>query len=259
MSAWFSILYWIFFTITALLLFLGALLIWAITAPFDRTRKWLHFYTCWWARSCLKCLPGCRIQVVGREKIIPQTAYVLVANHQSMTDIMALSALAIPFKWIAKKEAFRIPVIGWNMYLNGVIKVDRGNVRNVNRTMTMCRRWLNEGMPLMMFPEGHRSSTGEMIKFHGGSFKMAAECGCPVIPIVIDGTWPIYRGWKVRAYPGVITLRVLDPVTAAEAGSVLQLRDLVFERMKKALAEIRKQKQATALPPKEEPAKISAS
>ena len=76
--------------------------------------------------------------------------------------------------------------------------------------------------------------------------KLAAECGCPVVPIVVDGTWPIYSGWKVKAFPGLITVRVLDPVTLSEAGgSVLRFRDLVFERMKETLAEIR----ATKMPP----------
>jgi|SRR6516165_1606919 1-acyl-sn-glycerol-3-phosphate acyltransferase len=246
MTALFSILYWIFFAITSIFLFMGALAIWAVTAPFDRTRKWLNFYTCWWAQIYLRCLPGCRIQIEGREKIAPRTAYVLVANHQSMTDVMALSALRVLCKWVGKKEAFRIPVIGWNMYLNGTIKVDRGRILNVNRTMEICRRWLRAGVPLMIFPEGHRSPTGEMIKFHGGAFKLAAECGCPVVPIVVDGTWPIYSGWKVKAFPGLITVRVLDPVTLSEAGgSVLRFRDLVFERMKETLAEIR----ATKMPP----------
>ena len=68
------------------------MLIWALTAPFDPARSLLHRYTCWWAQLYLRCLPGCRIHVEGREKIAPHTPYVLVANHQSAADIMALSA-----------------------------------------------------------------------------------------------------------------------------------------------------------------------
>lgn len=240
MNVLFSAFYWTFITAVAILLFPGAVLIWAVTAPFDPTRRLLHLYTCWWSRLYLRCLPGCRLHVEGRNKILPRTPYVLVANHQSATDIMALSALAVPFKWTSKKENFRIPIIGWNMYLNRTVKVDRGNVRGVEQVMATCRSWLKLGVPLMMFPEGHRSPDGELLRFHGGAFKLAAACGCAVVPIVVDGTRPIYQGWRVLAFPGRVTIRVLDPVLLADAGgSVLKFRDLVFERMKDALVDIR--------------------
>lgn len=246
MSVLFSVLYWTFFALSSAVLFGGATLIWAATAPFDPTRKLLHRYTCWWGQLYLRCLPGCRLRVEGREKITPGTPFVLVANHQSATDIMALSALAVPFKWVSKKENFRIPFIGWNAYLNGTVCVDRGNVRAVSRMMADCRRYLELGVPLMIFPEGHRSRDGEMLKFHGGAFKLAAECGCAVVPIVVNGTLPIYRGARVMAFPGTVTIRVLDPVAAADVGGhPLKLRDLVFDRMREALAAIRGRKPAT--------------
>jgi 1-acyl-sn-glycerol-3-phosphate acyltransferase len=240
MTTLFSIFYWTFVGSTSIVLFLGALLIWCVTMPFDRTGTFLHHYSCWWARLYLRCLPGCRIHVEGREKILPHTPYVLVANHQSLTDVMALSALAVPFKWLSKKENFRIPFIGWNMYLNRTIRVDRGNMRGVPQMMARCRYWLQKGIPLMIFPEGHRSRTGEMIKFHGGAFKLAAECACAVIPIVVNGTLPIYQGLRVAAFPGDVTVQVLDPVSLTDAqGSITRFRDLVFDRMKEALARIR--------------------
>ena len=240
MSVLFSLLYWTFFTVTAIVLFPGAVLIRLATAPFDPTGRLLHLYTCWWSQLYLRCLPGCRIHVEGRDKIRPGTPYVLVANHQSATDIMALSALAVPFKWTSKKENFRIPIIGWNMYLNRTVKVDRGNVRGVDAVMAVCRSWLKRGVPLMVFPEGHRSPTGELLRFHGGAFKLAAACDCAVVPIIVDGTRPIYQGLRVCAFPGRVTIRVLDPVSLADAGgSALKLRDLVFERMRNALADLR--------------------
>jgi 1-acyl-sn-glycerol-3-phosphate acyltransferase len=240
MNLLFSIVYWTFFVLSSIILFLGALCIWAVTAPFDPERRLLHRYTCWWSRLYLICLPGCKLHVVGREKIEPKVPYVLVANHQSVTDIMALSALAVPFKWVSKKEVVRLPCIGWNMLLNRYVIVDRGNIRNVVKTMADCRRWLERKMPLMMFPEGHRSPSGEIMKFHGGAFKLAAEAGSAVVPVVVDGTRGIYQGLRVQAFPGTITICVLDPVTITDAGGKAdKLRDLVFEQMTQALAEIR--------------------
>jgi 1-acyl-sn-glycerol-3-phosphate acyltransferase len=179
----------------------------------------------------------------GDDKIELGKAYILVANHQSFTDIMALSWMRATFKWVSKKEVFRLPVIGWNLYLNRYIKVDRGNVKSVAKTMDECRAWLKKGVPLMMFPEGHRYTDGEIHPFHSGSFKLAVEYGCPVIPIVIDGTGPIYHGFRVSWRPGTVRVRVLDPIAPADAGnSAVRLRDVVRGRMITALAELRGRK-----------------
>lgn len=240
MSTLFSICYWAFAGAMTIPLYFGALLIWCLTAPFDPTRSLLHRYTCWWAQLYLRCLPGCRLEVEGREKIAPHTPYVLVANHQSSADIMALSALAVPFKWISKKSNFRIPFIGWNMYLNGYIRVEPGNPQSVQTTMERCRRWLARGVPSLWFPEGKRSRTGELLRFHGGAFRLAVEWGCAVVPIVVEGTRAVYRGWRVAAFPGPIVIRVLDPVTLAEAGgNADELREYVYERMRQVLLELR--------------------
>src|SRR6476661_6021967 len=77
-----SLLYWIFVGSTAVVLYLGAVVLWLVTMPFDPPRRVLHRYTCWWAQLYLRCLPGCHIQVEGRDKIVPGTPFVLVANHQ---------------------------------------------------------------------------------------------------------------------------------------------------------------------------------
>jgi 1-acyl-sn-glycerol-3-phosphate acyltransferase len=242
MNALFSVCYWAVAAAMTVPLFLGALLIWCLAAPFDPTQSLLHRYTCWWARLYLRLLPGCRLEVEGREKIAAHTPYVLVANHQSAADVMALSALDVPFKWISKKGNFRIPFIGWNMYLNGYLKVQPGNQESVAATMELCRGWLRRGVPTLWFPEGRRSPTGEMLHFHGGAFRLAAESGCAVAPIVVEGTRAVYRGWRVAVSPGRILVRVLDPVMPAEAGgSADALRECVRERMRQALVTVRGQ------------------
>jgi 1-acyl-sn-glycerol-3-phosphate acyltransferase len=250
MRTLFSTCYWGYLSLTAIVLYLGALVLWAVTYLFDPTGRVLHRYTCWWATLYLRCLPGCRLRVEGRDKIRPGVAYLLCANHQSMTDIMALSALHVQFKWVSKKEAFRLPCIGWNMYLNRYICVDRGNIRNVRATMETCRSWLERGVPLMMFPEGKRSLDGELQEFHGGAFKLAFDTGCAVVPIVIDGTFPIFRGFQVCAFPGTVTIRVLDPIEVKEHGtdrhSLGKFTDDVFHCIKTELAEIRRRKAEVA-------------
>jgi 1-acyl-sn-glycerol-3-phosphate acyltransferase len=239
MSLLFTLLYWLFVGVSSMALFCGSLIILTATAAFDPLRKTLHRYTCWWAAMYVRCLPGCRLIVEGREKI-PEGAAVLAANHRSLSDIMALSALAVPFKWVSKKEAFRIPFIGWNMVLNQYVAVDRGNLRDLKRMMDDCRRWLEAGAALMMFPEGTRSTTGELGKFHPGPFKLAAEENVPLVPILVDGTERIYSGGRVSAFPGRVLIRVLDPIRPDEVGrSAEALRDRCFEALNRELAALR--------------------
>jgi 1-acyl-sn-glycerol-3-phosphate acyltransferase len=240
MKTFLSLLYWFYISAVAIVLFVGAVVLWLVMTPFDPTRAVLHRYTCWWGTLYLRCLPGCRLEVEGRDKIRPGVAYVLVANHQSIADIMALSALAVPFKWVSKKEVFRMPIVGWNMMLNGYVNVDRGNLRTVAKTMDVCRGWLAKGVPLMMFPEGHRSPDGEMQDFHGGPFKLAVQANCAVVPIVVDGTHGLFRGARVTP-PARIDIKVLEPITVAEAGGTAgKLRDVAAERMRQALDDLRK-------------------
>ena len=240
MSTLFSLGFWTFAAVSSFFLYLGALLIWAATMAFDPTRSLLHRYTCWWGQLYLRCLPGCRVRVEGRDKIKPLTAYVLVANHQSAADILALSALSVPFKWISKKENARIPFVGWNMSLNGYIWVEAGNPDSVQAMMDRCKSWLARGVSVLWFPEGRRSFSGELLPFHGGAFHLAAECGCAVIPIVIDGTLAVFPDWRVSAFPGRILVCVLDPVTLAEAGGTADaLRDRVWKQMKETQGAIR--------------------
>ena len=241
----FSLGYWSFTAISSFLLYLGALLIWLATRPFDPTRSLLHRYTCCWGQLYLRCLPGCRIQVEGREKIKPHTAYVLVANHQSAADILALSALSVSFKWISKKENFSIPFVGWNMYLNEYIRVEPGKPESIHATMECCKAWLKRGVPVLWFPEGRRSFNGQLLGFHGGAFRLAAECGCAVIPIVVEGTRAVFPDWRVAAFPGRILVRVLDPITLTEAGGTPEgLRDYVWRQMKEMQTALRERKTA---------------
>src|SRR5208283_1501458 len=102
MTTAFSVCYWVFIGATAVVLFVGAAFLWLLTLPFDPHRRLLHYYTCWWGLLFVRCIPGCRIVVEGREKIDPKTTYVMVANHQSLTDVMSLGAIGVPFKWVSK-------------------------------------------------------------------------------------------------------------------------------------------------------------
>jgi 1-acyl-sn-glycerol-3-phosphate acyltransferase len=184
----FSIVYWGFVVLTMPLLFAGALAVFVATAWWDRRRLALHLYSSAWATFYVVTNPLWAVRVEGRDRLPWSGAAVLVANHLSMLDILVLYALFRPFKWVAKAELFRIPIVGWNMQLNEYVRIWRGDRESVRRMMAECRRHLARGTPVLLFPEGTRSGDGRLQPFKDGAFHLAVEAGCPVVPIAVAGT-----------------------------------------------------------------------
>src|SRR5438132_6330612 len=211
-----SLLFWSFITVSSLLLFPVAVIIWATTALVDRRRAVLHRFTCFWASLYTWLNPTWRVHVEGREKIRPGVPYVMVANHQSFLDILVLFRLFVHYKWVSKIEMFRIPCIGWNMALNGYIKLRRGDSRSGAEMMRACERTLAEGSPIMMFPEGTRSPDGRLKAFKPGAFVLAQRARVPLLPIVVEGTARALpkHGFVLRGRHA-IRIRVLDEIAFA--------------------------------------------
>jgi 1-acyl-sn-glycerol-3-phosphate acyltransferase len=183
-----SLIFWLFLALTSILLFPLAVVIWGVTLPFDRRLTWLHQFTCFWASLYTWCNPVWRVKIEGRQNIRRNVPYVMVANHQSLLDILVLFRLFAHFKWVSKIENFRVPAIGWNMSLNRYIKLRRGDRTSVEQMMRACERSLAEGNSIMMFPEGTRSPDGRLRAFKPGAFALARNAAAPILPIVVYGT-----------------------------------------------------------------------
>jgi 1-acyl-sn-glycerol-3-phosphate acyltransferase len=189
MSWLLSTLYWGLVAATSVVLFAVALVIWAVTLPFDPNRRLLHQFTCFWASLYTWLSPVWRVHVEGREHVRRDATYVMVANHQSMVDILVLFRLFVHYKWVSKIENFAIPFIGWNMRLNRYIALRRGDPQSIGEMMSACSRALDEGNSIMMFPEGTRTLDGRLRPFKHGAFTLAQGSGCPLLPIVIEGSF----------------------------------------------------------------------
>jgi 1-acyl-sn-glycerol-3-phosphate acyltransferase len=137
----------------------------------------------------------------------------MVANHQSLLDILVLFRLFVHFKWVSKIENFRIPFIGWNMRLNRYIQLVRGDKQSIGAMMSACSRALDEGNSIMMFPEGTRSPDGRLRAFKHGAFTLAQGSGCAILPILLDGTADALpkRGFVLQGRHA-IRVRVLDEI-----------------------------------------------
>ena len=211
-----SLAFWAFLVVSSLVLFPVALLIWAVTVLFDRRLVLLHRFTCFWASLYTWLNPVWRVHIEGREKIRPGGAYVIVANHQSLLDILVLFRLFVHFKWVSKIENFRVPAIGWNMSLNRYIKLRRGDKDSVAEMMAACERTIAAGNSIMMFPEGTRSPDGRLRTFKHGAFTLAQRCKRPLLPIVVHGTANALpkRGFVLQGRHA-IRIRVLDEIPYA--------------------------------------------
>jgi len=211
-----SLLFWVFIVVTSVLLFPIAVLLWALTAPFDRRLVLLHRFTCFWASLYTWLNPVWRVRIEGRDKIRREAAYVMVANHQSLLDILVLFRLFVHFKWVSKIENFRVPFIGWNMSLNRYIKLRRGSRESVAYMMRACERALGQGNSIMMFPEGTRSPDGRLKDFKSGAFSLAQRTRAPILPIVIEGTASALpkRGFVLQGRHA-IRIRILDEIPYA--------------------------------------------
>ena len=183
-----SLFFWAAIVVSSAALYPVALLIALLTAPFDRRRRLLHLFTCLWASLYSWLNPAWRVYVLGRENVRPDVAYVMVANHLSFLDILVLFRLFRHFKWVSKVEMFKIPAIGWNMWLNRYVPLRRGDKQSVLTMLETCRERLAEGSSLMIFPEGTRSRDGKLQPFKTGAFQLALEARVPILPIVVSGT-----------------------------------------------------------------------
>ena len=181
-------LFLLFMVMTCIPFYIGAVLVWAVTRPFDRQLKGLHLYSSFWASFYLWTNPLWSVTVEGREHVRSDQPYVIVSNHQSALDILVAFRLFIPFKWVSKIEIFRVPLIGWNMRMNDYVALRRGDHESVEQMMEACRNHLRNGNSVFIFPEGTRSRTGEMRPFKHGAFTLAKEMKVPILPIAISGT-----------------------------------------------------------------------
>jgi 1-acyl-sn-glycerol-3-phosphate acyltransferase len=227
----FSIVFWTFFAVSSAALFVGAVICFLVTRPFDRNGRVLHLYSCFWAQLYFYVNPLWSLRVEGREKLPWNSPAVLVANHESLGDILVLFALYRPFKWVSKESVFKAPFLGWNMRLNGYVPLKRGDKESIAKMMDLCERWLQRGVPVLMFPEGTRSPDGQVKPFKDGAFRMAVSRQVPVIPIVLAGTSNTLPKHGIVMTAGArCHLKVLAPIDPRPFGEdVAALREHVRE------------------------------
>lgn len=182
-----STAFWIFFLASLPVLFVPFAVVALITGPFDKKRRITHLVTCLWGAMYIAVNPVWKVKVSGRKKI-PHKGCVIVANHASLIDVLVLFCLFRQFRWVSKASNFKLPFIGWVMRIDGYVPLVRGERKSVVEMMQKCERFIEQGIPVLFFPEGTRSKDGNLKEFKNGAFDLAMKMRCPVYPVAVSGT-----------------------------------------------------------------------
>jgi 1-acyl-sn-glycerol-3-phosphate acyltransferase len=214
---------WVWFSsITFILLaFPVALVLWLLALAFDRRRLMNNRWMVIQGIVLTKMSPFWKVIVDGREKLNQKQAYIIIPNHQSLLDIVFFNMLRHRLRWVSKIEIFRVPLVGWEMKMVKYIELIRGNKASVINMMGKCVESLQDGISVVIFPEGTRSLTGAIGKFKTGAFQLAVKTDKPLLPVLIDGTGEIMpkKGGIIFRNRRTVRIRVLDPIFPGQFGT----------------------------------------
>lgn len=208
-----SVIVWSYWLAVTVILFPVSIIICFLTYPFDNERILFHWWMVFHSIIIVRPVPFWKIEISGREKIISGTPYVIIANHQSMLDILILNCIRYRYRWISKIENSRIPVLGWYLKMAKYITINRGNSESKEIMLGKSVESLRKGISIIIFPEGTRSPDNEIGPFKLGAFQMALMSDKPILPVVVDGTGKVLPKKGLVFSPGqTLSIRILDPV-----------------------------------------------
>ncbi|MBR5131992.1 MAG: 1-acyl-sn-glycerol-3-phosphate acyltransferase [Alistipes sp.] len=210
--------------------------------PFDKKRFVVHKLSKWLTDSFFGFGLVMRRKVEGIENLDPNGTYVMVLNHNSMVDILSIYNLPLVFKWVSKKEVYRIPIVGRLLLAHGDIVINRASTKEAMQLVhTRGKEWLAKGASVAIFPEGTRSKDGEIHNFKAGAFILAKDAEVPILPIVLEGTDRVVRKGFFMNWSNRITIKILPPVSKQDVVErpIKEVMAEVHDSMVEALAEIR--------------------
>lgn len=221
-----TIYYQVAMFVFTLVMFVIFTVVWALTVLFDRNRVVCHHLSRFWSKTIYRLCPWWKVRVTGMENVIYGRSYVVVSNHQAMLDIPLLYALPFNFKWVSKKEVYKIPIFGWVLWMHGDVAIERGGAASTKAMLKKCEDYLKDGVSIIMFPEGTRTKTGCVNGFKEGAMILAQQSGADILPVVIDGTFDAFGKGGITT-PHTFQVRILAPISANEIlqTPVKELRD----------------------------------
>ena len=215
--------------VTCVLLWLPLMLLVRLATLGDPGRYWVGYLFRGIGTLTARLNPLWKFSYSGAVPAEPRRPYVVVSNHESFADILLISHLPWEMKWLSKAELFRIPVMGWLMHLAGDVAVKRGFGPSAVEAMARCREVLAHRVSVMIFPEGTRSTTADLLPFKDGAFRLAIDAGVPILPLALHGTASALPKHDWRFGRSTAVVEVLAPVetTGLTAADVSRLKEQV--------------------------------
>ena len=178
----------------------------------DDSGNWIHRLGRLWARIIIRT-SGVKIEVQGHGHIPMGTPVVFACNHASQFDIPIVhEALPVQFRFVVKKELFKIPLFGFALHHAGYIPIDRSGGKAALRSLQEAAERVKKGTPIVIFPEGTRSPDGRLMPFKVGGILIAIKAGCPIVPVAINGSHKVLPKGSIRVRPGRIRMTFGLPV-----------------------------------------------
>ena len=197
---------------------------------------WNRFSIFW-----LRCTCGLDVEVFGQENL-PSGTYVALSKHQSQWETYFLQYYLAPIAIVLKKELLNLPFFGWGLRLTDPIAIDRGSPKQaLKHIQIQGKRHLEQGVSVLIFPEGTRIKPGADSKYARGGANIAVAAGVPVVPIALNAGeyWPAGRFIK---FPGKVTVHIGKPISSKDSSS-RKITDPAEDWIEKEVAKMSKRDQ----------------
>lgn len=198
--------------------------------------KVYQYWARWWSRTLLAAAGiDLRVEATDKARSVPEAIF--MANHTSAADIVVIFvALCRDVRFVAKRELFWIPFLGWSMWLAGFIPVDRERKDKAREAFDRIGKSLRKGVSILVFPEGTRSRKGKLLPFKKAGFLLAMRTGLPIVPVGISGARAVLGADGLLVRKGRIEVRVGDPI--ASDGYTFAQRGEFLEKVRAEIARL---------------------
>ncbi len=210
----------------------GAVIVGALLGLKDRPGSVFDRSPRWWARGVLWA-SGVRVVMHGAEHQRGGN-HVIVANHVSWFDVLALAAVLTRVKFVAKAELSRIPLFGRAIRAAGMVFIDRDNRKAAFEAYREAADRIHEGASVTVFAEGTRGKEYALRPFKKGPFVLAVSGQAPVVPTIIHGSLEVQPRGRILVEPGLIHVHFLEPVPTA--GLTYEDRDALAATVRDRMA-----------------------